>query len=244
MKAKFIVLAAAISLLIAPAAWASGIAAGIGPGSDTQHSGNILGIDIVHTFYIDPNGPPWTKTIDIEIPPDGLQQGTIIPLHEQLIIIPPPAGTPLLPLWDWHEIIHTPGWEWALPNAQTPPPSLVVHNRIDPSRNLPIEVIGEIGADLDLTNQHVDSFFPQNAVWFDPIEPHPFPLPDDALDIWIWKHLVYRGQFIPADPTGIPTFTRVQLWEHPTTIPEPTSMVLAACALLGLLAHGHRRRKA
>ena len=68
MKAKFLVLAAALTLLIAPAAWATGVPAGIGPGTETQHTGTIDGIDITHTFYIDPNGPPWTKWIDILYP--------------------------------------------------------------------------------------------------------------------------------------------------------------------------------
>jgi len=226
MKVTQLLSAVLLTLLFAPLTLATGVPAGVGGNPQQNFTGNPVDGILIQTpnhdpieIYLDPGGDPWPKWINFDVT-GGLQNGQIVPVWEQLSIVPPPAGVPVLPLLDWHEIVHNPEFQWV-------EGSLTIHNRFVPGTTDPIVVGGQIGTDEFPS----EPSHPGNAIWFDPILPPALPIPD-PLDVWIHKDLIYTGIDIPPDPSGGQAFIDIHLWEHPT-VPEPSTVLLAAIGLVG-----------
>jgi len=215
-------IAVAMTFLWTANIFASGSAAGVGGNPQQNFQGDPSGIDIEATFFIDPEGPMWQKFIEIDTT-QGLNPGQVIPVHEQLFIVFPPQGVPVLPLWDWHEEVHDPFFFWN-PDPSPDMNVLHIHDPQNPTGPPLIEVQGEVGMS--------PGGHPNNAIWFDPIEPHPFPTPSEPIDVWIWKELIYNGP--PITPNSQNTPIVLEIWEYPT-VPEPSGVLLMGIGVLGLI---------
>ncbi len=173
---------------------------------------------------IDPNAPPWIKTFQIP-PGTTIIPGQTFPVWEKLLIIPPPPTSgPPLPLTDWHEHIHgsnPPGLPFGWAGG-----TLAVHNPTDPDGLPPLVQVPGMVDPTDPT-----------GIWFDISHFPPIPIPPNGLPVWIHKELVYNGAVV-LTPSTAPL--SIVVWEHPTTTPEPSSIVLAGLGGLALLA---RRRR-
>ena len=71
-------------------------------------------------------------------------------------------------------------------------------------------------------------------IWFE-FPPH-MPLPTAPIDLWIHKYLQYNG------PQTSTTVALIEVWEYPTTVPEPASWMLAVLGASSLVAVYRCRR--
>jgi hypothetical protein len=191
----------------------------------------MLQVDLV----VDPNGGPMGKHFESPKSATGApiqidaQQPFPQVLWENFLNLAVP-GTLGAPITDWHEEIHTPGWEWVLPGDSTFPDlfpageSLITHD----------------GQPWNWTPIPMDPMDPAKLwVAFPPINP------GSQLDIH--KALLWVGTDGNRiwgdgrdDAGNVVDESFIDVWEHPT-IPEPTAAVLAGMALIGLF--GVRRSK-
>ena len=198
MKKMIVLLAVALALLISGSS-AAMTGVGAGPGDlvsidwgvgappvrtqlETLVPGRVFNIDLsaggvfLPPLYYDPIAGPIYKIIEFPV-------GITMPIIELWETTTVACGTP----WtDWHEVILTPGWEWAwdIPPTAFPPSD-------------PTGVFGMPGVLPDgVIDLSVVNFFFDQPV-----------LPGD--EIWILKSLIYTG--VDFDPT-IP----VVIAEYPT----------------------------
>lgn len=189
----------------------------------------MLQVDLV----FDPSAGPMQKLFDS---PRGATGGPIQldaeqpfpqPLWEDFLILPPAGTTPGYSVSDWHEKVHTPGWEWVLPGDSRfpdlfPPDESLITRDGDPwPWNMsPMPV-------MDPANLWVD---------FEPIEPN------HVLDVH--KALLWVGT--PGnriwgdgvdDAGNIVDESVIDVWEYPT--PEPATISLLGVAALATLIRRH-----
>jgi len=149
-------------------------------------------------------------------------------LWEDFLILPVP-GTAGVPVTDWHEEIHTPGWEWVVPGDARFPnlfpasASLITFNG-QPWPSKPVPMVPNDPSQL--------------WVKFPPIPP------GNVLDIH--KALLWVGTAgnriwgDNIDNSGVTVDESViEVWEHPT-IPEPSTAVLLCLGALPFLLNRRR----
>ena len=185
-------------------------------------------------LIFDPHAPPmekWFMTPPTS-PTNPYPPGTAFPVWENFLLHPLS-----LAVLDWHEVIHTPGWEWRY-YEYNPDPT-------DPNYE---PLITRDGAPWPWKHQPPPATGgdPATMLWveFPPIEP------GHILDVHKW--LVWMGD---PNPGGIPNTnwgdnmddqgntldeSMIAVWEYPT--PEPSSILLVALGALALA--GVRRRRA
>jgi hypothetical protein len=145
-------------------------------------------------------------------------------------IISPSARALRTPVTDWHEEIHTPGWQWVTP-AQRPDlfptgQTLITRNGLPwPSQPIPMDP-------ADPTKLWVE---------FPPIQPGRILDIHKAL-LWVGT----EGNRFWGDnmnDAGLPVEERfIDVWEHPT-IPEPATAVLLCLGALAFLFQRRRCRR-
>lgn len=185
----------------------------------------MLQVDLI----FDPNAGPMQK--HFETPKDA-GGGPILldalqpfpqTLWEDFLLLPPPPGGPSIEVSDWHEEIHTPGWEWVIPGdprfAGLFPPgeSLITMNGVpwpwspipmgppDPTKlwvEFPPIPFGSV---LDVHKALLWVGTPDNRIWGDNVDDSGNTVDESFIDVW----------------------------EYPT--PEPTTLALLGLGTLALL---------
>ncbi len=163
-------------------------------------------------LLFDPFAGPMLKRFTTPFSTAEIQPGTSFPVWEDFHLDPDSV-----PISDWHEEIHTAGWEWLIPSVGTP--GLITKN----GEPWPWNEIPHPGG-ADPSRLWVE-FEPIAA--FDPDNPTAEP---NVLDIH--KRLVWRG---PGPWAG----NVIEVWENPT--PEPGTMVLALMSLAVLATLSRRQ---
>lgn len=181
-------------------------------------------------LVFDPHAPPMEKWFQSPVltPSNPLLPGDGFPVWENFLIVPPS-----LSVLDWHEVIHTPGWEWRYSEYDPNPTDPNYHPLItrdgipwpwQPQLPMPP------GSD------------PNTMIWaeFPPIDP------GHVLDIHkqlVWMGDPNNGNTKWGDGTnddGTVTIPEqmITVWEYPT--PEPSTLALVVLGALALV--GVRRR--
>ncbi len=194
---------------------AQGIPAGVGGPPPSDFEGTLNGVHVGSEanpikIEIVPDGDPWLKVFTVDVGTGGIGPGLVIPVSEHFQIFPPADGGLPLPLTDWHEEVHTPYWTWlggTLTIGSDPP------------------IDGVTGG-------------PQGAatnIWFD-LPMGVTPGPDNPIDVFIHKELVYQGPPASTAPVVI------EVSEYPT-VPEPATMAMLAMGGAAMMLGGTRRRR-
>jgi hypothetical protein len=220
-----------IVLIIHPAvAAAAPIGASIGPGPSTTSTFDLAGTGWViddgsfpasfgtQEVVFDPSAGPWHKILagggggDFAASDTGSGALMVFSVIEFLTI----GGTP----WtDWHEAILQPGWRWLDDRAGSGEPSFTFSSGA-PIPGLAISFTDPteiLGGKIDFT--------------FDPLPA--------GTHLKITKRLIFEG----LDPLlpGETFLGKLDLFQYPT-VPEPSSFVLAALGLIGLIVWRRRKR--
>ena len=241
------VFAALFSLvfLTAQLAFGGGTPVGVDGSPPTVFYGSPNGIEVGDSYdpikiWLDPNAPFWEKTFKISLR-HGLRTGTMIPVVEHLKLVAPPQPLANLPLTDWHEEIHDRNWQWAedatltIHNIDHTQPGVLDDSSTKIWFDWGFPVFPEPPRDIWFDKKWGDLWSTNN--WFD----WDFPwFHRKSVDIWIEKKLVYLGPDLPPSWSKLP----VRIWEHPTSVPEPTSLVLLGVGGLFLISARARRRRA
>lgn len=202
-----------------------------------------LDVDLI----FDPAAPPmekWFQSPQGSAGPillDGLQP-LPFPVWENFYLIPPIPGIPPgAPVSDWHEHIHTPGWEWVIPGDPRfpdlfpPGQSLITRN----GEPWPWEPLPHPGGTHDPA-----------ALWvkFPPIGPAPLPTGMPPI-LDIHKALLWVGtddNRIWGDGVDNAGNTidesMIKVWEYPT--PEPSTLALLLLLAIGMSGFAKRDRMA
>lgn len=190
----------------------------------------MLQIDLI----FDPSAGPMAKHFQS---PLGATGGPILldssqpfpqPLWEEFLILPPP-GKRGIPVTDWHQEIHTPGWEWVLPGDARfpglfPPNESLITRDGQPWPWAPIPM-----PTTDPSKLWVE---------FEPIEPgHVLDVHKALLWVGTPGNQIWGDGMDDAGALFDESF--IDVWQYPTGIPEPTTLGLLS---LGLLACWGRRR--
>lgn len=207
----------AVAMLLAPAAGATGVLAGVGcdPSSGPFHGDDENGVAVSAQFCIDRQGDPWEKVLEIDVV-DVLLPGDVVTVSETLTLVPI-VGGPANPLWtDWHEtVLDSSMWSWfEIRLAAFDEPVAGV-----------LEIPG-VGTFPGETSSDA------SEIWFE------FPAVGVALlplTFTIHKWLVYTG-----DPHSSGMLD-VHISERPS-VPEPATTALLAAGL-AVLARGRRGRR-
>ncbi len=190
----------------------------------------MLQVDLI----FDPNAGPMQKLFESPKDASGgpilldAQQPFPQTLWENFLILPPSTAPNGFNVSDWHEEIHTPGWEWVepgdsrFPDLFPPNESLITKDGQPwPSEPIPMPTPDpsmlwvkfppiEPGHVLDVHKAILWAGTPGNRIWGDGV--------DDA------------GNVVPE--------SSIDVWEYPT--PEPSTLVLASLFALGMLARRQR----
>lgn len=190
----------------------------------------MLQVDLI----FDPSAGPMQK--HFESPKDAggtpilldAQQPFPQTLWEEFLILPPPTAPNGFNVTDWHEEIHTPGWEWVEPDDSRFPDlfpageSLITKDGVPwPSQPIPMPNPDpaklwvefppiEPGHVLDVHKALLWIGTPGNRTWGDGV--------DDA------------GNSVPE--------SFIDVWEYPT--PEPSTFAIASLVALGMLVWRRR----
>ena len=133
-KRWFLSLGVLLLVVVASPAWAQTVPITAGPNMGSTQDPVHITVpwddtqdhwQIDEDLIFDPNAPPMEKWFltPPTLPENSYPPGTAFPVWENFFIVPG-ASQPVL---DWHEEIHTPGWEWrwnddgsGLPTVQDP----------------------------------------------------------------------------------------------------------------------------
>lgn len=164
-------------------------------------------------LLFDPTAGPMLKKFRSPFGPNEIQPGTSFPVWEEFRL-----DRESDPISDWHEKIHTPGWEWVIPSPGTP--GLITKN----GEPWPWNEIPHPGGE-DPTMLWVE---------FEPILPIDPDSPTGELNVLdIHKRLIWQG---PGPWTG----DAIEVWEYPT--PEPGTLFLTMIGLSGLATLSRSRK--
>lgn len=180
----------------------------------------VLQVDLI----VDPTAGPMAKHFQTPLDSSGApilldgEQPFPQPLWEDFLIIPIP-GTPGVPVTDWHEVIHTPGWEWVVP-GDARFPDLFPANA---------SLITRDGVPWPYTQTPKDP----TEIWVDfpPIGPnHVLDVHKALLWVGTTGNRTWGDMVDDAGNTVDESF--IAVWEYPT-IPEPSTIVMLSLGLLG-----------
>lgn len=189
----------------------------------------MLQVDLI----VDPSGGPMSKHFQAPMDATGApiqldaEQPFPHPLWEDFLNVPQ-SSVPSVPITDWHEEIHTPGWEWVLPGDSRFP------ELFPPNESL----ITRDGQPWDWSHIPMEIQDPSKLwVTFPPIPPGSTLDVHKAL-LWVGVEGNRTWGDGVDDAGGTVDESFIEVWEHPT-IPEPTSAWLAGLALIALLGKRH-----